>query len=103
MNYTYTKSGPKIVTQTIYLLDGTVLTNIININVSPADGGNDKSVDLLPEKLVINTNELGRYRFVLNGLTWDNISQVVVDMGDGHTLTFTSTLPNGFTYIYIMP
>ncbi len=48
MNYAYTKAGPRIITQTIYLLDGTILTNIININVISEQVSEDRGVDLLP-------------------------------------------------------
>lgn len=79
------------------------MTNIININVAPQESNNDKVVDLLPEKLVMNVNELVRYRYILTGITWDNVKLITTDMGDGHTLVFTGALPNGFSYIYIVP
>lgn len=82
MNHTYTQKGPKIVTQNIYLLDGTILTNIININVADTELVNDEGVDLIPAKLVMNTGEPVRYRFVLNGIERNDVSRILVDMGD---------------------
>lgn len=103
MNYTYALKGPKIVTQNIYLLDGTVLTNIININVSDVNLESDEGVDLIPAKLVMNTGEPVRYRFVLNGIERRDVSRVLVNMGDGNNLTFDNSITNGFEYTYIVP
>ncbi len=101
--HTYAEAGPKIVKQTIYLLDGSELTNIININVLPLQAWNDQGVDLIPAKLVMNTGEPVNYRFVLNGLNWPDISRIIVDMWDGQSLTFDNSITNGYEYTYIKP
>lgn len=103
-NYTYTIAGPKIVTQTIYLLDGTILTNVININVVQTQNVQDEWVDLIPAKLVMRTGEPINYRFVLNGIDRADISRILVDMGDGQSLLFNNAIEdNGFDYTYIIP
>ncbi len=101
--YTYTTAGPKIVKQTIYLLDGTQLENIINVDVASADKITDQGVDILPERLVMSTNQSTNYRFILNGIDPTTISRSIIDMGDGQVRVFTGALQNGFNYTYLNP
>ena len=69
--YTYTKRGPKIITQTIYLLDGRTLTNVLTLDVLQASaGGDDTSVTLIPSTLTPRSGEPVTYRFVLEGTDW---------------------------------
>ena len=101
--HAYSQQWPKIVTQTIYLLDGTVLANIININVTAPQSTDDEWVDLTPAKLVMQTGEPVRYRFVLKWMEWDNVSRILLDMDDGNDLIFNNTITDGFDYTYITP
>lgn len=49
------------------------------------------------------TGEPVRYRFVLNGIDRSDISRILIDMGDGQSLTFGNTIKDGFDYTYIIP
>jgi|GEM_PF-6322188 len=49
------------------------------------------------------TGEPVRYRFVLNGIQRRDVSRILVNMGDGQSLTFDNTITNGFNYTYFIP
>lgn len=87
--YTYTKRGPKIITQTLYLLDGTELVNVLTLDVTLATNGTDDThIRLVPAKLTPRSGEPVRYTFVLEGMNRGQVSRVIIDMNNGQTLSF---------------
>jgi len=83
MAHTYVQAGPKIIQQTISLIDGSTLTNIIDVDVKAITTAHNQNASLIPAKLIMQTGEPVHYTFTLDGVDRSQLSRIDVDMGDG--------------------
>lgn len=102
MEYAYTTPGKKIVTQTITLSDGKVVTNIITINVEDKTLLTSYALVMTPSSLLTNIGQNINFSTRIIGTLLKTPLTQITEFGDGITQqkAWTEKLPSLFVHNY---
>jgi len=102
MEYTYSQPGKRVVTQTITLIDGKILTNILTINITDTSLLASYALLMTPSKLIAKIGEkIDFSTHIVGNLMKTPIIQIF-EFADGTTQKKDGTdkMPNLFTHSY---
>ena len=102
MEYTYTQPWKRVVTQTITLIDGKVLTNILTINITDKSLLGSYALLMTPSALVANIGQKINFSTRIIGNMTKNPGIQVLKFADGITQQKAATekIPNIFVHTY---
>ena len=102
MEYTYTKPGKRVITQTITLIDGKKLTDIITISVSDKTLLASYALVMIPSALIVNIGENINFSTHIIGTMLNTPLVQIAEFGDGITQKKPGTekLPSLFIHSY---
>lgn len=100
MEYSYTKAGKKVVSQTIHLTDGKQITNMITLYVIDTTNLASYALHMKPSTLIANKWEEITFNANIIGTLPTPATIQFLDLSDGTIQKSTENIPETFTHIY---